>query len=180
MDTESRSVSGVDAVPIHKDFTFSTWALPASVPVQYGLKGSSTPPASGKLPLGKHITIFEDFPNSCHTGPDNKSFPVKHCAYRYLLLFSLSVVPKFLWLHGCTPGFPVLLHLLEFAETHVHWVGDAIQPSHPLSSPSPPTFNLSQHQGLFQWVSFSLQVAKVLEFQLQYQSFQWIFRVYFL
>ena len=51
-------------------------------------------------------------------------------------------------------------------------VGDAIQPSHPLSSPSPPAFNLSQHQGLFQWVSSSHQVAKVLEFQLQYQSFQ--------
>ena len=57
---------------------------------------------------------------------------------------------------------------------------DAIQPSHPLSSPSPPAFNLSQHQGLFQWVSFSHQVAKVLEFQLQHQSFQWIFRTDFL
>ena len=56
---------------------------------------------------------------------------------------------------------------------HVHWIGDAIQPSHPLSSPSP-AFNLSQHQGLFQWVSSSHQVAKVLEFQLQHQSFQWI------
>ena len=58
--------------------------------------------------------------------------------------------------------------------THIHRVGDAIQPSHPLSSPSPPTFNLSQHQGLFQWVSSSHQVAKGLEFQLQHQSFQWI------
>ena len=58
-------------------------------------------------------------------------------------------------------------------KTHVHWVGDAIQPSHPLSSPFPPTFNLSQHQGLFRWVSSSHQVSKVLEFQLQYQSFQW-------
>ena len=62
----------------------------------------------------------------------------------------------------------------------VHWVRDAIQPSHPLSSPSPPTFNLSQHQGLFKWVSSSHQVAKVLEFQLQQQSFQWIFRTVFL
>ena len=51
-----------------------------------------------------------------------------------------------------TPGFPVLHHLPELAQTYVHWVGDAIQPSHPLSSPSPPAFNLSQHQGLFQWV----------------------------
>ena len=65
------------------------------------------------------------------------------------------------------PGFPVHHQLPELAQTHIHWVGDAIQPSHPLSSPSPPTFNLSQHQSLFQWVSSSPQVAKVLEFQLQ-------------
>ena len=64
--------------------------------------------------------------------------------------------------------------LPEIAETHVHQVGDAIQASHPLSSPSPPTFNLSQHQGLSQWVGSSHQVTKVLEFQLQHQSFQWI------
>ena len=64
--------------------------------------------------------------------------------------------------------------------THVHQVSDAIQTSHPLSSPSPPTFNLSQHQGLFKWVSSSHQVAKILEFQLQYQSFQRIFRTDFL
>ena len=64
------------------------------------------------------------------------------------------------------PGFPVL-HLPELAQTHVHWVDDAIQPSHPLSSPSPSALNLSQHQGLFQWVSSSHQVAKVLEFQHQ-------------
>ena len=75
-----------------------------------------------------------------------------------------------------TPGFPVLHQLLELAQTHVHRVSDAIQPSHPLSSPSPPTFNLSQHQDIFQWVSSLNQVAKVLEFQLQHQSFQWIFR----
>ena len=71
------------------------------------------------------------------------------------------------------PGLPVHHQLLEFTQTHVHWVGDAIQPSHPLSSPSPPAPNPSQHQGLFQWVSSSHQVAKVLEFQLQHQSFQW-------
>ena len=77
-----------------------------------------------------------------------------------------------------TPGFPVLHCLLELAQTHVCWVGDAIQPSHPLSSPSPPALNLSQHQGLFQWVSSSHQVAKVLEL-FQHQSFQQIFRVGF-
>ena len=72
-----------------------------------------------------------------------------------------------------TPGLPVHHQLLESTQTHVHRVSDAIQPSHPLSSPSPPTFNLSQHQGLFKLVSSSHQVAKVLEFQLQHQSFQW-------
>ena len=70
--------------------------------------------------------------------------------------------------------------LSELIQTHVHWVGDAIQPSHSLSSPSPPTFNLSQHQGVFQWVSSLHQVAKVLELQLQHQSFQWILRTDFL
>ena len=72
-----------------------------------------------------------------------------------------------------TPGFPVLRHLPQLAQTHVHWGSDAIQPSHPLSSPSPPALNLYQHQGLFKWVSSSHEVAKVLEFQLQHQSFQW-------
>ena len=79
-----------------------------------------------------------------------------------------------------TPGLPVLHCLPEFSLTHVHRVSGAIQPSHPLSSPSPPTLNLSQHQGLFQWVSSLHQVAKGLEFQLQHQSFQRIFRVDFL
>ena len=78
-----------------------------------------------------------------------------------------------------TSGFPVLCYLLELSQSHVHWVSDAIQPSHPLSFPSPPALNLSQHQGLFQWVGSSHQVAKVWELQLQHQSFQWIFRVDF-
>ena len=65
-------------------------------------------------------------------------------------------------------------------QTHVHWVSDAIQPSHPLSCPTPPTFNLSQHQGFFQWVSSSHQEAEVLEFQLQHQSLQRILRTDFL
>ena len=74
-------------------------------------------------------------------------------------------------------GFPVDHQLPEITQTHDNWVGDAIQPSHPLLSPSPPAFTLSQHQGLFQWVSSSHQVTKVLEFQLQHQ---WIFRTDFL
>ena len=77
-------------------------------------------------------------------------------------------------------GFTVHHQHLELTQTHVHWVGDAIQPSHPLSSPSPPALNISQHQGLFQCVSSSHHVAKVLEFQLQHQSLQWIFRTDFL
>ena len=73
-----------------------------------------------------------------------------------------------------TSGFSVHHQLLECTQIHAHWVGDTIQPSHPLSSPSPPAPNPSQHQGLFQWVNSSHEVAKVLEFQLQHQSFQWL------
>ena len=77
-------------------------------------------------------------------------------------------------------GFPVHHQLPELAQTHVRRVGDVIQPSHPLPSPSPPAFNLSQHQGLFKWGSSSHQVAELLKFQLQHRSFQWIFRTDFL
>ena len=72
-----------------------------------------------------------------------------------------------------TPGLPVHHQLPESTQTHVHCVSDAIQPSHPLSSPFPPALNLSQHQGLFKWVSSLHQVAKVLDLQLQHQSLQW-------
>ena len=71
-----------------------------------------------------------------------------------------------------TPGLPVYHQLLGFILTQVHWVSDDIQPSHPLSSPSPPALNLSQHQGLSKWVSSLHQVAKVFKFQLQHHSFQ--------
>ena len=95
--------------------------------------------------------------------------------------FGRSVMSDSLWPHGLQPpGLPVHGQLLEFTQTHLYWVGDAIQPSHPLSSPSPPAFNLSQHQGHFQWVSSSHKVTKVLEFQLQHQSFQWTPRTDFL
>ena len=91
--------------------------------------------------------------------------------------FSRSVVSNSLQPHGLQhASLPVHHKLPELAQTHVHWVGDAIQASHPLSSPYPPAFNLSQHQGLFQWVSSLHQVAKVVEIQPQHQSFQWIFR----
>ena len=89
-----------------------------------------------------------------------------------LLLFTSSVMSDSLWPLDCsTPGFPILHYFPEFVQTHVHWVSDAVQLSHPLS-PSSLALNLSLHQGRFQWVGSSYQVAKVLE--LQHQSFQWI------
>ena len=95
--------------------------------------------------------------------------------------FSYLVMSDTWWLHGLQHAkHPVHHQIPEFTQTHVHGVGDAIQPSHPLSSPSPPAFNLSQHQNLFQWVSSLQLVAKVLELQLQHQSFQWILRTDFL
>ena len=78
-----------------------------------------------------------------------------------------------------TPGFPVHHQHPELAQTHVYRVGDAIQPYHPLLSPSPPAFNISQNKGLYQWASSSHPVNKELELQLQHQSFQWIFRTGF-
>ena len=92
---------------------------------------------------------------------------------------SLSRVWLFVtpWIAACQAS--VHHQLPELAQTHVHWVGDAIQPSHTLSSPSP-SFKFSRHPGLFQWVSSWHQVAKVLEFQIQHQSFQWILRTNFL
>ena len=100
----------------------------------------------GSLPYGKP-KVNELIPQSCPTlcDPMNRS----------------------------TPGLPVHHKLPEFTQTHIHRVGDAIQLSHPLSSPSPPAPSPSHHQGLFQRVSSSHEVAKVLEFQLQHQSFQW-------
>ena len=95
--------------------------------------------------------------------------------------FSCSVMSDSLRPHGLEhAGFLVLHDLPEFAQTHVLWGDDAIQPPLPLSPPSPPALNLSQHQGLFQWVSSSHQAAKVSELQFQHQSFQWIFSVDFL
>ena len=87
----------------------------------------------------------------------------------------VQLCPTLCYSMDCSkPGFPVHHQLLESFQTHVHWVGDdAIQSSHPLSSPYSPALNLSQHQGLFQWVNSSHPVAKVLEFQLQHWSFQW-------
>ena len=76
------------------------------------------------------------------------------------------------------PGLPLSNHLPKFAQVHVHCIGDAIQPSHSLMPSSPSTLNLSKHQGLFQWVGCLHQMTKILELQLQHQSFQWTFRVH--
>ena len=93
--------------------------------------------------------------------------------------FSCSVVPDSLLPHGLQHVRHLCpSQLSELAQTSVHWVGDAdwwCQPSHPLSSPFPAALNLSQHQRLFQGISSSHQVAKILQFQLQHQSFQWIY-----
>ena len=99
----------------------------------------------------------------------------------YKALFSHCT--EFSWLCNAMdcgmPGFPVLHYLRGFAQIHVHWIGDAIPPSHPLPPPSPFAFNVSQHQGLFQWIGSLHHAVNVLEFQLQHQSFWWIFRVDF-
>ena len=102
----------------------------------------------------------------------------------HTLICRCSVAKSYLTLHNpmnCgTPGFPILRHLPEPAQTHVHWVSDAIQPSHPLSPSSSSALHLSQLQGLCQWVGSSHQGAKVSELQLQHQCSQWIFSVDFL
>jgi len=95
---------------------------------------------------------------------------------RYRQIYGISSAQSCLTLQSHESkhaGLSVHHQLWETTQTHVHWVGDAIQPSHALSSSSPPALNLCQNQGLFQWVSSSHQVDKVLEFQLQHQSFQW-------
>ena len=95
----------------------------------------------------------------------------------YSVQFSHSVVSDSLWPYEPQHArLPIHHQLLEFIQTRVHWIGDTIQPSHPLSSPSPTVFNLSQPQGLFKWVSSLHYMAKVLEFQHQHQSFRWIAR----
>ena len=105
----------------------------------------------------------------------------KWFSYTYQLLFSHSVVSNSSRPHRLQPArLPCPSPSPRVCSNSCPLSQDAIQPSHPLSSPSPPVFHLSQHQGVFQWVSSAYQMAKVLELQLQHQSFQWIFRVDFL
>ena len=134
-------------------------------------------------------TYSEDSPNSI-SSPDLSPKPQTATSSFLLgyLIDSSNLICCCLGAQSCptfcnpmdcsTPGSPVLHYLPEFAQTHVHWVNDVIQPSHHQSSLSPPALSLSQHQGLSQWIGSLHQVAKVLE--LQHQSFQWIFRVDYL
>ena len=123
------------------------------------------------------LLIFLDLRHILQLTPQNACFIGQR---RIVTVSSLTQFSSVTWscltlcdpMDCSTPGFPVHHQLLELPQTHVHWVSDAIQPSHPLLSPSPPAFSLSQHQGLFPWVSSLHQVAKILEFQLQHQSFQ--------
>ena len=101
-------------------------------------------------------------------------FPLGYCLYLLCSVQFTHSCPTLCHPMDCSmPGLPVHDQLPEFIQTHVHWLGDAIQPSHPLLSPSSSTFSLSQHQGLFSWLNSLHQVAKILEFQIQHQSFQW-------
>ena len=111
-------------------------------------------------------------PHSCCS-----SFSPPGCTYDLMLfLFSRSAMSNSFWPHGLQLARPPCPSPApELTQTHVHRVSDAIQPSHPLSSPSPPALNLSQHQRLLQWVSSSSQVAKGLALQPQHQSFRWVF-----
>ena len=161
----------------------SPWSKRNPVPFSYYLPNCHSPPTPSSQP-----PLISKF---LYTGLSYKWTPV---IYGPLCLASLGIkffFSKFLMFYSlfssvawscttlCNPmnritlGLPVHHQLPEFTQTHVPWVGDAIQPSHPLSSPSPPALNLSQHQGPFKRVSSPHQVARVLEFQLQHQSFQW-------
>ena len=108
----------------------------------------------------------------CHLGKINLNLYMRSWYWKNHSSVQVSSFPSFSRVRLCDPmdcnmtGLPVHHQLPQFTQTHVHQVGDAIQPSHPLSSPSPPAFHLSQHQGLFKWVNSLHQVAKVLEFQL--------------
>jgi len=125
------------------------------------------------LPRSKHLLIsWLQSPSAVIFGAQKNK--VWHCFHCFPIYFPWSDGTRCHDLSFLNVKFP------KHAQTHIHFVGDAIQQSPPLSSPSPPPFNLSQHQGLSQWVSSSHKVAKVLEFQLQHQSFQWIFRTNFL
>ena len=106
--------------------------------------------------------------------------PSNHLILCHPLILLPSIFPSIRVFSFKLVSWPPCYHQIELAKTHVHWISDAIQPSHPLSPSCPPAFSLPQNQGLFQWVVSSHQVAKGLELQLRHQSFQWVFRTDFL
>ena len=124
----------------------------------------------------KFYTNFQERNNILHLQKTKQTLLNSLYSIQFSSVQSLSHV----WLcdpmNHSAPGLPVHHQLPEFTQIHVHWVSDAIQPSHPLLSPSPPAFYLSQHHCLFKWVSSSHQMAKVLKFQLQHWFFQWTLR----
>ena len=126
-------------------------------------RGSSGPRDQTSISLHWQV---DSLPLS-HQGSSNNNLSVQFSSVVQLCLTLCD------HMNCSTPGLPVHHQLPEFTQTHVHRVDDAIQASHPLSSPSPPAPNPSQHQGLFQWINSSHEVAKVLDFQLQHLSFQW-------
>ena len=129
--------------------------------------------ATGKKKKENHIDILM-YSSKPHTWMD--LFPHHSVQFSSVAQSCLTLCDP---MNHNTTGLPVHHKLLESIQTHVHWVGDAIQPFHPLSFPSPLALNLSQEQGIFKWVSSSHQVAKYWSVQLQHQSFQWIFRTDF-
>ena len=146
----------------------------------YQLSHKGGPCVSVKLELNPQLAILTHW--HLKTTAKCNDFYLQEITGNIYCFSSVAQWCPTLWdpMNCSMPGFPVQHQVPELTQTHVHQVGDAIQPSHPLLSPSPPISNHSQHQGLFQWVSSLHKVAKVLEFQLQHQSFQWIFRTDFL
>ena len=147
----------------------SLWMVIAAMKLRHLLLGIKAMTTLDRILKGRDIIL----PTKVHL--------VKAMIFQYFLSAQFNSVaqpcPTLCDPMNCsTQGFPVIHQLLEFTQTHVHWVSHAIQPSHRLSSPSPPALNLSQHQGFFKWVSSLHQAARVSEFQLQHQYFQWIFK----
>ena len=140
----------------HRELKLVVWVLWIGRPLGSQEVDRGQCPQGGLWSVGRH-----------------KSFV--YCQLFYQVVQSLSCIQLFVtsWTYS-VPSFPVLHHLPEFAQTHIHWVDDAIQPFHLLSSLSPPPHTLSEHRSLLQWVSSSYQVPKVLELQLQHQSFWWL------
>ena len=157
------------------------WGRIIDTPVLQGRK----PRLQGNMVKSHREVGANSGPESSGSWSNTPSTPCNHHSLTHMpsYLFVVVQLLSCVWLFATpcsTPGLPVPHCLLEFAQNHVHWISHAIQLSHPLPPSTPFAFKLSQHQGLSQWVGSSHQVPKVLEFQLQHQSFQWIFRVDFL